>query len=151
MIFQKLIALAGLAFLVSLPMDSFAQDADDILGLWLTDGGKSKVRVFKRGGKYYGKIIWLKEPYEDDGKTIKVDDENPDPALQSREIVGVEILQDLEWDGDEWDDGEIYDPESGSTYSCYAEFEDGQTDKLKIRGYIGFSLIGRTTYWTRLE
>ena len=64
--------------------------------------------------------------------------------------MGIELLTDFVFDGkDEWTDGEIYDPKSGKTYSSYMAFES--KDKLKIRGYIGFSLIGKTTYWTRVK
>lgn len=124
------------------------QTADDILGIWLTEGGKSKVEVFKKEGKYYAKIIWLKTPNYEDG-TPKVDKHNPDESLNTRKVLGIEILQGLEWDDDEFEDGEIYDPESGKTYSCEAEF-DGM-DTLNVRGFIGFSLIGRTTVWTRVK
>ena len=71
--------------------------------------------------------------------------------MQSRRVVGLEILSNLVWDeGDnEWDDGEIYDPKSGSTYSCYGELEDKNT--LKLRGYVGISIIGRTAVWTKVK
>jgi uncharacterized protein (DUF2147 family) len=62
------------------------------------------------------------------------------------------LLKDFEFDGkDEWEDGKIYDPKNGKTYSCYIEFKDETKNLLKVRGYIGFSMIGRTTYWTRVE
>lgn len=139
--------LLAIAFLVAAPFVN-AQKADDIIGTWLTEGGKSKVEVFKKEGKYYAKIIWLKTPNYEDG-TPKIDKHNPDEKLNTRKVLGIEILQGLEWDDDEFEDGEIYDPESGKTYSCEAEF-DGM-DTLNVRGYIGFSLIGRTTVWTRVK
>jgi uncharacterized protein (DUF2147 family) len=61
----------------------------------------------------------------------------------------MEILTDLEKDGDAWEDGEILDPNNGSTYSCYIELEND--NKLKVRGYIGISIVGRTQYWYRVE
>lgn len=139
--------LLAIAFLVAAPFVN-AQKADDIIGTWLTEGGKSKVEVFKKEGKYYAKIIWLKTPNYEDG-TPKIDKHNPDEKLNTRKVLGIEILQGLEWDDDEFEDGEIYDPESGKTYSCEAEF-DGM-DTLNVRGFIGFSLIGRTTVWTRVK
>lgn len=139
--------LLAIAFLVAAPFVN-AQKADDIIGIWLTEGGKSKVEVFKKEGKYYAKIIWLKTPNYEDG-TPKIDKHNPNEKLNTRKVVGIEILQGLEWDDDEFEDGEIYDPESGKTYSCEAEF-DGM-DTLNVRGYIGFSMIGRTTVWTRVK
>ncbi len=123
---------------------SVAQNADDVVGVWLTDGGKSKVEIYKKGDEYFGKIIWLREPNEN-GKP-KVDKNNPDDDLKSRPLVGMELLSDFEFDDDEWEDGEIYDPESGKTYSCEMTL-DGNT--LNVRGYIGVSWVGRTTEWTR--
>lgn len=147
------VALLGLGVLLTgfdLPEN---YGADDILGIWWNQEKTSKIEVFKKGDKYHGKIIWLKDEFED-GSTTKpnLDDKNPDASLQSRKVLGLEILTDLEWDDDEWDDGEIYDPKSGNSYSCYAEFEDeNNLDRLKLRGYVGFSLIGRTSYWTRIK
>ena len=80
----------------------------------------------------------------------KVDDENPDPALQDRPIIGLVILKDFEFDGEEeWEDGTIYDPKNGKTYSCYMHIDEEGV--LKIRGFIGFSWIGRSSYWTRVN
>lgn len=125
-----------------------AQQADDILGKWLTDEGKAQIEVFKKGEKYCGKIVWLKEPNNDDGSP-KVDKENPKETLRSRKILGMELLTDFVFDDDEWEDGEIYDAESGKTYSCVITMPNSKT--LDVRGYIGVSWVGRTTSWTRVE
>jgi uncharacterized protein (DUF2147 family) len=125
-----------------------AEKADDIVGQWYTENNESLVEIFKNNSKFYGKIIWLKEPNRN-GKP-KLDEKNPDDKLKERPIIGLLILKDFVFDGsNEWNDGKIYDPKSGKTYSCYIKFE--AKDKLKIRGYIGISLLGRTTYWTRKE
>lgn len=124
---------------------------DKIVGVWYTEDNRSKVEVFKKGNEYYGKVIWLIEDTNADGSSPKIDVENPDEKLQKRKIVGSVILTGLKWDSDEgeWNDGEIYDPKTGSTYSCYAILqEDG---KLFFKGYIGFSLIGKSTLWTRTK
>jgi len=124
--------------------------ADKVVGTWLTEDGDSKVRIFKAtNGKYYGKIVWLEEPNELDG-TPKIDDENPDESLNTRPIMDLMILKDFVYDekGSEWDSGEIYDPKTGNTYSCYMWFKD---DQLHVKGYIGLSFIGRSTIWTRSE
>lgn len=130
---------------------SFAQsNPDAILGKWLTGSKKGHVEIYKQSGKYYGKIVWLKEPLNDAGKP-KVDENNPEESLQSKPLVGLVNLKDFEWDADdeEYTEGTIYDPENGSTYDCYMVLEDN--DNLKVRGYIGFSLIGRTDMWTRVK
>jgi uncharacterized protein (DUF2147 family) len=119
---------------------AFAQSANSILGTWLSEKKESKIEVYQQGEKYYGKIVWTKT----DG--IK-DDKNPDAKLKSRPLLGLLILTNLERDGDnEWDNGKIYDPVSGKTYSCNASLKDG---KLKLRGFVGVSLFGRTSIWTK--
>lgn len=128
----------------------FAQ-ADKILGTWLNEPKDAKIEVYQKGDKYFGKIIWLKNNVNEDGSSPKLDSKNEEESLRKRPIVGINILQDLEWDQDdnEWDDGEIYDPRGGTTYSLYAKLEDANT--LYLKGYIGFSLIGRSTTWTRVN
>lgn len=143
---RKIAVLIGLV--IGFISGSYAQAADDILGVWLTEGGKSKVEVVKKDGKYTGTIIWLKDPNREDG-TIKLDRNNENEKLQTRKILGINVIKDFEWDDDEYEDGTIYDPENGKTYSCVITFSDKNT--LDVRGYIGFSLIGRTSVWTRVK
>lgn len=145
---MKKIALIALLFISSLAAKA---QADKILGTWLNEPKDAKIEVYKKGDEYFGKIIWLKNNVNEDGTSPKLDSKNEDEKLRSRTIVGINILKDLEWDEDdnEWDDGEIYDPRSGSTYSLYAKLEDANT--LYLKGYVGFSLIGRSTTWTRVK
>jgi uncharacterized protein (DUF2147 family) len=134
------------------PVFLFSSDKeeDSIIGIWYTEGNKSKVDVYKKNGKFYGKIIWLKNPNDENGNPKK-DLKNPDEKKQSRTINGLLILKNFVYDGDkEWDDGEIYNPEDGETYSCVINMsDDGKT--LDVRGYIGISLFGKTTEWKRAE
>ncbi len=148
------IAIVLLGLLISPLTNLQAQDfkADDIVGLWLTQDGDSHVEIYKDGNKYFGKITWLETPIDSVTNKPKVDDKNPDPALQNRPIMGMNLLSDFVFDEDEWNDGKIYDPKSGKTYSCYIEFPDeNNKDRVKIRGYVGISLLGRTVYWTRVH
>jgi uncharacterized protein (DUF2147 family) len=121
-------------------------NADAILGTWLTGSGKGKVHIYKEGNKYNGKIVWLKEPNREDG-TAKLDRNNSDKALQSRPIMGLNMLKDFTFEKDKWVGGTIYDPENGKTYSCKITYRDG---KLDVRGFIGISLIGRTDTWFKV-
>lgn len=126
----------------------------DIRGLWTTDSGEAKVRIEPCGEgaaaeRLCGRIEWLEEPLEADGSQ-KRDDENPDPALRDREILGLAILEGFPVRPDAkgvYSGGTIYDPENGKTYSC--KITPSGDDELKIRGFIGVSLLGRTTVWTR--
>jgi uncharacterized protein (DUF2147 family) len=64
--------------------------------------------------------------------------------------MGLLLLRDFVFDGDDtWEDGEIYNPKEGKTYSCKITFDE--KDKIKVRGYIGISLFGKTVYWTRVK
>jgi uncharacterized protein (DUF2147 family) len=122
--------------------------ADDIIGIWLTHGDKpAKIQVYKTGDQYFGKIIFLQFPIEN-GKPM-VDKRNPDKGKQEQPLLGLGLLSGFLFDKDEWNSGHIYDPESGKTYSCTISLKDQRT--LKVRGYVGISLFGRTEVWTRVE
>ena len=127
--------------------------ADRVLGLWLTEKADAHVRVERVGDSYQGQIVWLKQPQypADDDQGMagrdKIDRENPDPARRGRPIIGLRIVEGFRFRDGEWRDGRIYDPENGKTYKCRMWF-DGET--LRLRGYIGISLLGRSTSWTRV-
>jgi len=123
--------------------------ADDIIGIWLTGGNEpAKIQLYKSGEKFYGKITWLKNPIEN-GKQ-RLDINNPDETKKNNPIIGLVILKGFKFDGDdEWNGGDIYDPESGKTYSAYIYLKDKNT--LMVRGYVGISLLGRTEAWTRTD
>src|SRR4051812_26275944 len=94
-----------------------AQNADAILGKWLSATGEGQIQIYKKDNKFFGKLSWIKVPNEDSGKP-KVDDHNPDKNLRSRPILGLELLKNFTFDGDNvYEDGTIYDPKSGKTYS----------------------------------
>ena len=126
---------------------AFGAGPAEIIGVWKTDGGDSRLELFRCGNKICGKIVWLKAPsYIDSmdgpvGKT-KVDRKNPDKALRNRPILGLQVMKELTAKGDNrWESGICYDPESGKSYKCKMQLV--APGKLKLRGYIGISLIGR--------
>lgn len=119
---------------------------DPIEGYWLDEKKEGKIEIYKHSdGKYYGKIIWLKEPNRN-GKP-KLDDNNKEASLRSHPIVGLNVLKGFSKDDDIYSGGTIYDPKNGKTYSCKITPKEANT--LNIRGYIGVSIIGRTTVWSR--
>ena len=134
-------------FMVCFTIKAKAQ-TDQIEGLWYNDVKSGKILISKAAnGKFYGKVVWLKEPLKD-GKP-KVDELNADPKLRTRPRLGLPVLADFIKEGtDRYTDGTIYDPLNGKTYSCNITYK-GKT--LAIRGYIGISLLGRTTIWSRVE
>lgn len=118
---------------------------DPIEKVWYNQEKTAKIQVYKaKDGRFYGKMVWLKEPLEN-GKP-KVDKENPDEKKRNTPLIGLILLRGLEKDGDNvYDNGKIYDPKNGKTYSCKITHK-GNT--LDLRGFVGISLIGRTSTWT---
>jgi uncharacterized protein (DUF2147 family) len=123
----------------------------DITGTWLVEDGAARVAVETCGESVCGTIVWLEEPYAETGEE-KLDIHNPDERLRGRAVLGLEIFRaskPAKPEGEPWR-GTIYDPEIGKTYTCKAELRaDG--GRLRIRGFVGVSLFGRTTYWTRVQ
>ncbi|QHL86524.1 DUF2147 domain-containing protein [Nibribacter ruber] len=136
-----------LALFLCLATLGWAQKGSPI-GTWTNEEKDARFEIYQCGDKLCGKITWLKEPNRD-GKP-KVDQFNPDPKLQKRPIMGLVFLKGFEPDeAGKWDDGTIYDPKSGKTYSSYMKVLS--KDKLEVKGYIGISLIGRSQTWTRVN
>jgi uncharacterized protein (DUF2147 family) len=144
----------GLLFLLIAliaPVLSFAQAAegDKLIGVWEPSHGKARVKIEKIGTKYYGKIVWLKEPNDPETKQPKMDKNNPDASQRTVPLKGYRLLKDFVYTGKgEWTEGTIYDPENGNTYKCIIKMKDDNT--LDIRGYIGVEALGRTDVWKRL-
>jgi uncharacterized protein (DUF2147 family) len=118
------------------------------IGVWNADGGTARVQIEPCGAALCGRVVWLRAPLDENGCDLR-DRRNPDPALRGRKVEGLEILRGLTPRADgTWGSGRIYDPASGSTYTCQLTL-DGD-DRLRLRGWIGVPLLGRTTTWTRL-
>ena len=141
---QLLLSFSFVFFCVS----AFAQKADDIIGIWASNDVNVRVEVYKDGAYYKGKIVYLKDPKDASGKP-KTDIKNHDPKLRSRPMMGLVILEHLEYHDGEWIHGKIYDAESGGHYRCYASMAN--KNELTIRAYMGFSLFGKTVDWYRLK
>lgn len=145
---MKQIASLFLGFLLMV-LSARAQSgsgADKILGHWLNEEKDGRIEIYKNRNKYFGKLVWGERIFEADGKTSKKDANNGQADLRTRDLAGLVLLTNFIYDDGVWTDGKIYDPKSGKTYSCHIKFKD---DKLEIRGYVGISLFGRTTIWTR--
>lgn len=141
--------LVILFFLGIYAFSSMAQEADKIVGIWWNEEKTSKIEVEKKDGKYIGTIVYMIPEKYENGEPPK-DDENPDPALQDRSIVGLQILEGFEYDSkkEEWSDGTIYDPGSGKTYDCYGWLESD--DLLKLKGFVaGMRFLGKSSEWYR--
>lgn len=127
---------------------TFQEDPNGIVGVWKTGDGNAMVRIYKNGEKFQGKIVWLKEPNDPETGKPKVDKNHPDDASKTRPILGlVNIWGFVHKEKNVWEDGNIYDPKNGNTYSCTIKLINANT--LEVRGFIGVSLIGRTDTWTK--
>ena len=102
----------------------------------------SVIEVYKKYGKAYAKIIDIKDPTRRNAICTQCLDDN-----KNKPILGLNILTGLKKEGKEWSGGTILDPRNGKIYKCYLQLSNPNT--LKIRGYIGISLFGKTAYWKR--
>jgi len=129
---------------------TFAQ-ADQILGVWLSEEGTSHIEIAKdSNGEFVGKIVWLKEPLDENGRP-KVDGENPNANLRNRPIINLQILEGFSYNErrKEWSGGTIYDPQNGRRYRAVMKLENNNT--MALRGFVGLRAFGRTSTWTRVK
>jgi len=125
----------------------FAQNS--VIGKWKTiddETGKavSIIEIYEKSGKIYGKVFEILNPKNRHRLCEKCPTEE-----KGKPILGLTIIKGLSKEGEEYNGGKILDPKSGQLYKCYITLED--KDKLKVRGYIGISLFGRTQYWHRVK
>lgn len=141
--------MKNILFTLFILTTSLSINAQTIFGKWNSKNentGKvdSVIEVYEKEGKAYAKVV----------KILNRKVENPicqdcEGKNKDKPILGLDILTGLEKDGDEWSGGEILDPRNGKVYKCYVKLEN--KNKLKLRGYIGISLFGKTAYWHRVE
>ena len=137
--------LCALLFVV---MSASAAMAQDVIGKWKLEDGSAIVEVYQDGDVFNGRIVWLEKPTEADGSPA-VDNNNPDKALRSRQLIGLNMLHGLKKDGSKYSGGKIYDPGNGKTYYCSFEVE-GNT--LHVRGSLDKrGMLGRTMDWFRVK
>ena len=126
---------------------AFSQTNADIVGEWYNAEKDAVITLFEENETVSGKITWMQLPNDDNGNP-KTDPLNPDEKLKSRARMGMVMMSGFAYDEDNvWDDGELYDPKKGKTYSGMMTLKDKNT--IDLRGYIGFSFIGRSSTWTR--
>lgn len=153
--------LSALAFLLLLAVAAHAADPyvptpSAIVGDWLVESHDAVIRIEQAGGEYQGTILWqLHDTYgpedgpELNGKIV-TDRHNPDPALRSRPLTGLRLLTGLTFDpgSNKWKGGHVYNSDDGRTYNCWVRLRG--PDRLQLHGYIGISLFGGSTVWTRV-
>ena len=142
-------SLVSGALVCALTVGGFAGSAlADPTGVWLTEPGTAHVKIYPCGdGERCGEIVWLKRPLGKDGKPRR-DELNEDESLRDRQLLGIQVLFDLEDEGDgEWGDGEVYNSKDGETYD--AEMEEVDANTIKVSGCVLF--FCKTETWTRVE
>lgn len=143
----KTLLWIGLSLLLVVP-PARAQ-ADAVVGVWLTEDKDGKIEIYRSGNQFFGKLIWGKDSNDEKGQP-RLDSNNPDPQLRKRKLIGMVLMANFVHDqGNVWKEGTVYDSRSGKTYSCKMTLVNKNT--LEVRGFIGVSLLGKTTTWTRVQ
>lgn len=142
------LAAAATAALLALPLAPLAADPASPVGLWRTIDDRTGrerglVRIWAQNGVLYGRIERTSDPADAMKTCEKCRDDR-----KGKPILGLDIIRGMKPDDGMWDGGEILDPENGQTYHCSMRLEAGGS-KLVVRGYIGFSWLGRSQTWQR--
>jgi uncharacterized protein (DUF2147 family) len=142
---RRVLALISLVAL----MLTAGQAVANAIGRWATEDHSGHIEIARCGEKLCGTLVWLAEPTNAAGKPV-TDRNNPNPELRDRPVLGLTIVSGMEpaRRHNMWENGTIYDPQSGNTYRVRMTLADGRT--LQLRGYVGVPLLGRTSTWTRV-
>ena len=143
-----MLTLVSLMFAASAPLTSHAADAQSPIGVWKTTDDKTGkpralVRIYIQNGKYFGKILQSFTP----GAETRVCSECTDER-KNQPIIGLLVIRNVTLKDGEYGGGDILDPDKGSVYRCKFHLENGGT-VLVVRGFMGFSLLGRSQTWHR--
>ena len=127
----------------------FYAQGQGVVGKWKTiddQSGeeKSVVEIYEKSGKIYGKVLEIFDASHRKDRFIDCEGEDT-----NKPVIGLTVIKGLKKDGNEYNSGKILDPKNGKVYKCFITLES--KDKLKVRGYIGFALLGRTQYWYRVK
>jgi uncharacterized protein (DUF2147 family) len=119
------------------------------VGVWLHANRRIRVEIAPCGDRLCGKIVWFRWPNDARGRPL-VDLKNPNPALRTRPLLSLTVLQGLRRTGERtWEDGEIYNPDDGTAYHALMSIEDDGS--LRVRAYLLFPILGETLIWTRVR
>ena len=138
-------------FISCISITSFTQTSPDaILGKWMTDANNCIVEVYKENTEYKAKVVWFdiknKQPMND-----WLDVKNPDKALRSRKLLGMEVLNRLHYNrhDNEWVDGVIYDATTGKKWDSVVWLT--KDNNLKVKGYWLFRWLCQTKTFKRVD
>jgi uncharacterized protein (DUF2147 family) len=141
---------AGLALFATMFAQTAIQTAsaaDDSTGTWLTQAGDAKVKVAKCGGALCGTVVWLRQPMDTDTGKPAVDSKNPNRALATRSIIGLQLFEGMRPDGANKWSGRIYNADDGQSYESHISL--ASPDTLKVEGCVGSMCGGES--WSRAK
>ncbi len=146
-----------LAFLLLLITTALSNDpstihqSDDIVGTWMNQQNMLKVQVYKVGGEYRSKILWFQDAHYKAKMADCKDEMNPDPKLRERKILGLEVVTGLQFNKEDnnWQDGKIYDSNSGNTYDSEVNMNTPST--ITVTGYWMFTWLGKSMNFYRVN
>ena len=123
--------------------------AQSILGTWKsideeTNKEESFIEIYEENGTFYGKVLQVLDPKKKGAVCEKCNGQD-----KNKPIEGLIIIKGLIQDKNEWSGGTILDPKNGKTYKCTITVPTKNT--MKLRGYVGFSVFGRTATWYRVK
>ena len=138
-----LLATAGLL------SSAWGQQTQSAAGVWRTTDDKTgqpkgEVRVFEQNGRWFAQITRVYDSKDAQSRCDLCQDERKD-----KPIVGLTVVRNMTLTDGEYVGGDILDPDTGKVYRCKFRLADGG-EKLVVRGFVGFSLLGRTQTWTRI-
>ena len=139
----------SITFLLLFVSTVFYAQGHGVVGKWKTiddQSGeeKSVVEIYEKSGKIYGKVLEIFDVNHRKARCVDCEGEDT-----NKPVIGLTVIKGLIKDGNEYNSGKILDPKSGKVYKCFITLQS--KDKLKVRGYIGFALLGRTQYWHRVK
>lgn len=118
---------------------------DELKGVWMDEEKNTKIEFFKDGDTCSGKIVWLANPTDSKGNP-RLDINNPDPGKRDQPIIGLTIIQGLEYSGGSWE-GKIYAPLRGRYANC--KIQTVSEDQLQLT--VSVAMFSQTKTWTRAK
>jgi len=147
----RILFITILSFFIASGFAYAQEPSNRIVGKWISIQGNVIIQVFKDSYAFKGKVIWFRDT-DDKSRPMnsRTDIHNPDVNLQSRKILGLDVLEGLTYTarGNRWENGRIYDVKTGRVWSSTIWMES--EDLLKVRGFWHFEFIGRTMNFRRL-
>lgn len=156
---RTILGIAALSPLAAL--GTARAQAAEVFGVWLTEAQDAHVEIYRCTdpalGAVCGRVVWIKDAVNPDRSPAPSiegvhDVYNPDPALRSRKLLGLDFMWDFKPDPNKpgaYYDGHIYNAQDGKTYSAKISLKSD--DVLVLRGYVLITLFGESEVWTRVK